>query len=91
MTQETVTDIIQMALFTVVKVSMPPLLVGLSIGILVSVFQAVTSIQEATLAFVPKILGVLFAILFFGSYMQENIAQLFISLYSNLPYYITPR
>lgn len=84
-------DIITLALLTVVKTALPPLLVGLSLGVLVSIFQAVTSIQEPTMAFVPKILGVLFAIIVFGAFMQSNITGLFQELYSNLPEYITPR
>ncbi|MFV0440913.1 MAG: flagellar biosynthesis protein FliQ [Lachnospirales bacterium] len=91
MTSENVLELIQLALNTVIMTAIPPLLVGLSIGILVSIFQAVTSIQEPTLAFVPKILGVLIAIIFFGTYMQSNITGLFQAIYTSIPEYITPR
>ncbi len=91
MTQETILDIITLALNTVIRTALPPLLVGLILGITVSIFQAVTSIQEPTMAFVPKILGVLLAIIIFGTFMSNNITGLFQSLYSNLPEYITPR
>ncbi len=91
MTEETILDVVRMALMTVITTAAPPLIIGLSIGILVSVFQAVTSIQEATLAFVPKILGVLLAILIFGPFMMNNIQELFYELYNNIPIFIKPR
>ncbi len=91
MTEESILDIVRIALTTVITTAAPPLIIGLSIGILVSVFQAVTSIQEATLAFVPKIVGVLLAILIFGPYMINNIQELFIELYSGIPNFIKPR
>ncbi len=91
MTQELVLEVATMALTTVITVAMPPLIFGLTVGVLVSIFQAVTSIQEPTLAFVPKILAVLFSILLFGSFMQDTIIGLFTYLYSNIPYFVTPR
>ncbi len=91
MQQETVIEIITLALTTVLQTALPPLLVGLSLGVLVSIFQAVTSIQEPTLAFVPKIIGVLVAIIVFGGFMGNNITSLFQALYTNMPEYITPR
>ncbi len=91
MQQETVLDIITLALTTVLRTALPPLLVGLSLGVLVSIFQAVTSIQEPTLAFVPKIIGVLLALIVFGSFMGNNITSLFQALYTSMPEYITPR
>ncbi len=91
MTQDTVIDIVQMALFVIIKASAPPLLMGLAVGLIVSIFQAVTSIQEATLAFIPKILAVLASIIIFGPYIQATISELFITLYSAIPTYIVPR
>lgn len=91
MSSDQVLDVITHALMVVINVSMPPLMMGLVVGILVSIFQAVTSIQEPTLAFVPKILAVLFAIIFFGTYMESLITELFISIYSQIPYYIAPK
>lgn len=91
MSTEQVLDVITQALMVVINVSMPPLIMGLTVGILVSIFQAVTSIQEPTLAFVPKILAVLFALIFFGTYMESLITQLFVELYSQIPYYIAPK
>ncbi|MFV0519769.1 MAG: flagellar biosynthesis protein FliQ [Lachnospirales bacterium] len=91
MTSESVLDVIRLALNVIILTSMPPLLVGLSLGIIVSIFQAVTSIQEPTLAFVPKIIGVLFAIIFFGTYMQSNITGLFQTIYTSIPEFISYR
>ncbi len=91
MTSESVLDVIRLALNVVILTAMPILLVGLSLGIIVSIFQAVTSIQEPTLAFVPKIIGVLVAIIFFGTYMQSNITGLFQTLYTSIPEFISYR
>ena len=54
MTTEMVTDIVKEGLFVILKTSAPPLIVSLVIGLCVSIFQTVTSIQEQTLTFVPK-------------------------------------
>ncbi len=91
MTPDTVIDIVQLGLLTIIQASAPPLLMGLAVGLIVSIFQAVTSIQEATLAFVPKILAVLAAIILFGPYIQATISELFITLYSSIPDYVVPR
>lgn len=91
MTQDQVIDIMQFALFSIIKAGLPPLLMGLTVGILVSIFQAVTSIQEPTMAFIPKIIAVLTAIIIFGPYIGEIITQVFIQLYTNIPTYVVPR
>ena len=57
------------ALFLVLLVSAPMLGLGLLVGVLVSIFQATTQIQEQTLAFIPKIIAVFVAILIFGPWM----------------------
>lgn len=64
MTQEMVIAIAENAVFTILIVSGPLLLIALISGLIVSIFQATTSIQEQTLAFVPKIVAVLVAIIF---------------------------
>ena len=91
MTQDMVITVVQSALWTILMVAGPPLIIGLSIGVLVSIFQAVTSIQEPTMAFVPKIMGVLFSLILFGAFMLSTLQEFAIALYSNLPYYIIPR
>lgn len=91
MTEDMIIDVVRAGLVTVVLTSAPPLILGLVVGLTVSIFQAVTSIQEATLAFVPKILAVLCSILIFGPFMLNKVESLFIELYSNIPYYVVPR
>ena len=81
-------DLMQVALRTVILTSMPMLLSGLVVGLVISIFQTVTSIQEQTLTFVPKILAVFVAILIFGPWMIQNMNELFIEIYTNFAYYL---
>jgi len=83
-------DVARDALMTVLIVAAPPLIIGLSVGILVSIFQTVTSIQEPTLAFVPKIVGVFVALLIFGSFMGSTLMNFVQRLLQDLPYLIVP-
>jgi len=88
MTTDTVVDVMQSGVLTVLYVSAPPLIMGLVVGILVSLFQTVTSIQEATLAFVPKIVAVLLALVIFGNYMITTLLDCFIEMVGNIPFYM---
>jgi flagellar biosynthetic protein FliQ len=85
MTQEIVIELIQSAVMTVITVAAPPLIMGLTVGVSVSIFQAVTSIQEPTMAFVPKIIAVMFSIVFFGYFMLGTIIDYVTALYSAIP------
>ncbi|MCI7331638.1 MAG: flagellar biosynthesis protein FliQ [Selenomonadaceae bacterium] len=78
----------QQALWIVLLVSAPMLGLGLLVGLLVSVFQATTSIQEQTLAFIPKIVAVFVAILIFGPWMLRIMVEYLTNLLVNLPAYI---
>ncbi len=78
----------QQALWVVLLVSAPMLGLGLIVGLLVSVFQATTSIQEQTLAFIPKIIAVFVAILIFGPWMLRIMVEYLTNLLVNLPSYI---
>ncbi len=69
-------------------VAAPMLLVGLVIGLVVSIFQAVTQIQEMTLVFVPKILAVLIAMLIVLPWMMNILVTYTQNLFSNIPLYI---
>lgn len=82
MTIESVTDIASQALFLVIKVSLPLLLVSLIIGLLISIFQTMTSIQEQTLTFVPKILGVFIALILLGGWMMQNMVEFTVQLWN---------
>ncbi|HHV97741.1 MAG TPA: flagellar biosynthesis protein FliQ [Clostridiaceae bacterium] len=84
----TVTNIVQQALLTVLYVAAPILLLSLIVGLIVSVFQAATQIQEQTLAFVPKILSVIAAILIFGPWMLNKLITFTRGLYLNIGEFI---
>ncbi len=72
----------------VLLISAPMLGLGLLVGLAVSVFQATTSIQEQTLAFIPKIVAVFVAILVFGPWMLRLMVEYVTNIFVNLPYYI---
>lgn len=88
MTIETVTDITTKTLYTIIITAAPLLLISLVIGLIVSIFQTVTSIQEQTLTFVPKILAVFFGIMLLGHWMLNNMVSFMIDLWSDFSIYI---
>jgi len=88
MTPEFVVNLAREAIKVTLFVSMPMLLLGLVVGVAISIFQAVTQIQEMTLTFVPKILIVLLALLFFASWMLEQLMHFTITTINQIPYYI---
>jgi flagellar biosynthetic protein FliQ len=71
-------DIARMAVFVLLKCSLPILLVTMVIGLLISLFQALTQIQEVTLTFVPKIVIVMISLLIFGPFMYRTLSEFFI-------------
>ena len=88
MSGDLVVQLGQEALFIVMLVSAPMLGLGLIVGLLVSVFQATTSIQEQTLAFIPNIIAVFVAILIFGPWMLRIMVEYLTNVLVNLPSYI---
>ncbi|MCD4715473.1 MAG: flagellar biosynthesis protein FliQ [Desulfobacterales bacterium] len=88
MTPEFVVTFAQEAIKTTILVSMPMLGLGLAVGLIVSIFQAVTQINEMTLTFVPKILIVLLALLFFANWMIEHLVVFTTNTIEQIPYYI---
>ena len=72
------------ALYTVLKASAPMLVIGLVVGLIISVFQATTQIQEQTLAFVPKIVAILFSVLIFGPWILNTLVDYTFNLLNNL-------
>jgi flagellar biosynthesis protein FliQ len=88
MSGDLVIQLAQEALLVVMLVSAPMLGLGLLVGLLVSVFQATTSIQEQTLAFIPKIVAVFVAILVFGPWMLRLMVDYVSKIFMNLPNYI---
>ena len=83
MTIDTVVQISQQALFTIIKTSAPLLLVSLIIGLIISIFQTVTSIQEQTLTFVPKIVAVFLGMLIFGAFILTTLTDYMTELWTN--------
>lgn len=89
MTIDAVSEMTNNALYVIIKVSLPVLLVSLIVGLIISIFQTVTSIQEQTLTFVPKILGVFVTMLICGSWMLNNMSSFIERLWSNFSYYLS--
>jgi flagellar biosynthetic protein FliQ len=83
-----VIDIAKEAVFLVLKVAAPMLLSSLVVGLIVSILQTVTSIQEQTLTFVPKLIAVFLAIVLFGNWIITSVKDFMVELYSNFGYYI---
>ncbi|MGH7256836.1 MAG: flagellar biosynthesis protein FliQ [Nitrospiraceae bacterium] len=88
MTPELVTEIGRQALETTLLVSAPMLGLSLVVGLLVSVFQAMTQINEATLSFVPKVIAVFAATLIFLPWMMGTLVSFMTKLITNIPLYI---
>ena len=88
MTEEVVIDIAHQAVWIIIKSAAPLLIVSLIVGLIISIFQTVTSIQEQTLTFVPKLLSILLIIMLFGQWIMSNISGFFVELMTNLDTYI---
>lgn len=88
-TQGEVLDIASQTIYTIIIVSAPLLLVSLIVGLIVSIFQTVTSIQEQTLTFVPKILAVFVGLMLFGSWMLTRLTEYVTNLWSNFGVYLS--
>jgi flagellar biosynthetic protein FliQ len=85
MNQDVVVSIAVQAMEVGLKVALPMLLVGLAIGLLVSIFQAVTQIQEQSLSFIPKILGLVAVIIVLGPWMLGQLVSWTQELYGSIP------
>ena len=81
MTQAMVLDILRNGFLTIMKVSLPVLLISMIIGLIISILQAVTQIQEQTLSFVPKIVAVMLALIIFGNFMLNGLISFTNSLF----------
>lgn len=88
MTVDDVVAIANEALYLIIKTAAPVLLVSLIIGLIISIFQTVTSIQEQTLTFVPKIIGVFVAIMILGHWMLTQMTDFMVRLWSNFSLYV---
>ena len=88
MTEGQVLDIAIQALYTIILCSAPLLIISLVVGLVVSIFQTVTSIQEQTLTFVPKIICVFLGMMIFGSWILTNLTEFINTLWSDFSIYL---
>lgn len=88
MTIDAVTEMTSNALFLIIKVSLPVLLVSLCVGLIISIFQTVTSIQEQTLTFVPKIVCVFVALAILGNWMMSSMVEYATELWTSFSLYV---
>lgn len=88
MTEDTVVDIAVQMLYLIIKCSAPMLVVSLIVGLAISIFQTVTSIQEQTLTFVPKLLAIVLVIIMAGPWIMNCIVVFFEQLCVNFATYI---
>lgn len=88
MTVDVVTEIVRDSLYTIIITSAPLLLISLVVGLTISIFQTITSIQEQTLTFVPKILSIFLVLMLLGHWMLNNIISYTENLWNNFALYI---
>ena len=84
MSPEQAVDICRKAIQAILMVSAPMLVIGMVVGLLVSVFQAATQINEQTLSFVPKIVAVFLAMLLFGPWLIRVMTVFTIGLFETM-------
>ena len=85
MTPDVVIKLAEQAIYMIIILSAPMLLIALAVGLIVSVFQAMTQIQEQTLAFIPKILAVFLSLVLFGPWMLTLLLDFTRDLFQQLP------
>lgn len=85
MNQDTVVNLAAQAMSLALKIGGPLLIVALAIGLLVSVFQAVTQIQEQSLSLIPKIMGIAVVIVLLGPWMLGQLVAYTTALYTSIP------
>ena len=73
MSEATVLDVLNRAFMTIILASTPVLLIALIVGLVISILQATTQVQEQTLSFVPKLLAVFVGLIVFGSFMLNSL------------------
>lgn len=88
MTIDDVVQICNRGLYIICITAAPVLIVSLIVGLIISIFQTVTSIQEQTLTFVPKILAIFVSIIFLGHWMLNNMVGYMVELWSDFSIYI---
>lgn len=84
MTAEGVTALVQDGILTMLIVSAPMLIIGLVVGVVVSIFQATTQINEQTLVFVPKIVSIFISLIIFGPWMLTKLIEYYNRLFAGI-------
>ncbi len=84
MSPEMVISLARQTIWTSLLLAAPPLIIGLAVGLVISIFQAVTQIQEQTLTFVPKLIAILVSLLIFGPWMLNVLTEFAINILGNL-------
>ena len=88
MTIDTVSDLVRSTLYVIVITAAPLLLISLIVGLSVSIFQTVTSIQEQTLTFVPKVIAIFTGLMVMGHWMMNNMVTFTQDLWADFSVYI---
>ena len=88
MSEQQIIDLTRRALYLIIKCAAPLLIISLVVGLVISIFQTVTSIQEQTLTFVPKIIAVFLGIMLFGSWILNNLGGFIDQLWSDFSMYL---
>ena len=88
MNEVEVLDIAREAIFTLLKVVSPILLVALFIGLIIGIFQALTQIQEMTLTFIPKVVSIFTVLILAFPWIMDKLNTFTINLFLNIPQYI---
>lgn len=88
MTDATVLELTRQLFLICLKLGGPTLVVALVVGVAVSILQAATQVQEATLTFVPKAVAIALVTLIFGSWMLQSLIAYSTELFEHLPQYI---
>ncbi len=79
------TTIMRGGIFQILIMSAPVLLIGMTVGLIISIFQATTSIQEQTLTFVPKIIAIFLTLAFFGPWMFSSMREFTLNIFRMIP------
>jgi len=90
MNQDVVVSLTMDAISVAIKIALPMLMAGLVVGLVVSVFQAVTQIQEQTLAFIPKVVALVAVIAIFGPWMLGQLETYTTALWASIPQMVGP-
>ena len=88
MTADVVIDIAREVVWVIVKTSAPMLIGSLVVGLIISIFQTITSIQEQTLTFVPKFIAIMAVMVLAGGWILNSMSDLFVQLVQSIPQYI---